>query len=199
MTMDKQKNEKFREIESKFWLEEDYVTASALVVEHYLKVIDVTEREILYASTKDDYWQVPGRGQFIRLRNSSGEYMDGSKQTLKEITVKAKDKACNLDRLEINVEVEKIMDTRQLLNVVLGSGPVGTIRKREAIVFAPKGVVISVCEFPSGKVLLEVEGPSIEELKLHERPLKRKLGMSVETASLFELYIEPKLPKVEKV
>ena len=194
--------EKHREIESKWWAKEDYVTTSAIIIEHYLYMRStshdlghISERDILHAVTKDEYWRVPGKGQFLRLRNSRGEFLDGRKQTLKEITVKAKDKDSNLDRLEINVEVEKIMDTRELLNTVLGSKPIGVINKREAIVFAGKGVVVSVCEMTDGKVLVEVEGPSIAEIQLHERPLRRKLELVRETASLFELYIEPKLEK----
>jgi len=185
--------EKHREIESKFWLDAEYIEATKLMVEYYLKVVGITESDILYATTRDDYWEVPGKGDFLRLRNSSGEYMDGNKKTLKEITVKAKDKGCNLDRMEINVSVEKILDTRKLLNTVLGNKPVGSINKHEAIVFAPKGVVVSICGFTDGKVLLEVEGPSVAEIKLHERPLRRLFGMKSEEASLFELYISPKL------
>jgi len=180
----------YREIEKK-WLvvsRGPYSRLEKRFVEWYLKQRMVPPGKILFAETIDDYWLTPGKGDFVRLRSSRGRRLNGDKSKLKEITVKHKDKGSNLDRLEINVEVEKVLDTRNLLKVVLGPS-LGRVKKvTEAIVF-DGDVVVSLAELEDGRVWLEVEGPTLASLKQHESLLNTMFALEREQKNLFEIYI----------
>ncbi len=182
----------YREIEKK-WLvvsRGPWKRLEKRFVEWYLKQRLVPLSQVLFAETIDDYWLTPGKGDFVRLRSSKGQRLNGVKSTLKEITVKHKDKGSNLDRLEINVEVEKVLDTRALLKVVLGPS-LGRVKKvQEAIIF-DGDVVVSLAELEDGRVWLEVEGPTIASLREHEDLLNTMFALEREKKNLFELYVAP--------
>lgn len=187
----------YREIEKKFKLPKgvSYTKAERTLLELYQGF----GNEVLYATTWDYYWDSPGSAQFVRLRNSQGRTDGGHNKRLKEITTKKKDKGCNLDRLEINIGVEKIVDTKKMLQLVLGS-PLGSLRKFESIVFIPDGTVISLCEVNADYLYVEVEGPSKRLVnKYCEQLLPYYPGAEFEPRSLFELFIQPaELPRAAK-
>jgi len=182
----------YREIEKK-WLvvsRGSYSRLEKRFVEWYLKQRMVPPGSILFAETIDDYWLTPGKGDFVRLRSSRGRRLNGDKSSLKEITVKHKDKGSNLDRLEINVEVEKVLDTRALLRTVLGT-PLGRIHKlKEAIIFDEDKVVASIAELEDGRIWIEVEGPTVGSLKEHDDLLNTMFALEREKRSFVEIYLE---------
>ncbi len=180
----------YREIEKK-WLvvsRSPYSRLEKRFVEWYRKQRLVPPGSILFAETIDTYWLTPGKGDFVRLRSSRGQRMNGEKSSLKEITVKHKDKGSNLDRLEINVEVDKVLDCKALLKTVLGPC-LGRIKKvNEAIIFDGE-VVISLAELEDGRVWLEVEGPVVASLKEHEDLLNTMFALERKKRSFVEIYL----------
>ena len=177
-----------REIERKFLIKEPntYARMERVMLDHYEK--DVSPSKILTADTWDDYWEVPGKAQFVRVRYSIGRTIDQESQSLKEITVKHKDRGNNLNRLELNIKIDSVETAREAYRLTLGA-PIGRIRKEETVVFCPDGVVTSLCRINREETFIEVEGPTEGLVKKHIKALEGRYEWSPEKRNLFEIYI----------
>jgi hypothetical protein len=126
--------------------------------------------------------------QFIRVRDSQGTGADGEFRILKELTIKQKDMGSNLDRLEINLEVDSTLKAGELVSRLVGAGETGEIRKDEAIWFVPVDggeIVLSLADI-NGEMFFEVEGPTVEHV---EEYCKLFNGLIPEPRSLFEIFV----------
>lgn len=176
----------FRELERKFRVV-SYRMATATLLEHYM-ARGLSADSVLTADTIDDYWQVPGNADFVRVRNSWGETATGKRRVLKEITVKKKDKGSNFDRLELNLHIEEVQVARLVCKLICGKRK-ARIEKREMVFFLPDTTVVSVCRI--GKdCFLEVESASEALVAKRVRELGG-LGLELqsEPRSLFEIYV----------
>lgn len=177
----------FREIEKKFICDVPYLKAAHVLTAMFSDFIP------LICKTWDDYWPVPGKAQFVRLRRSKGR--QGSEtRTLDEITVKAKDRRSNVNRLELNLDVgEQPIVAEKLLKLACGESST-CVYKNEYVWFLPGSVVLSLCEVNKGKVYIEVEGPSLASIERIIRGIKKRFKpLKQEPKSLFELYVQPTL------
>lgn len=177
----------YREIERKFLVKDD--VSFAKLEERLLELLEVPKDFILTAKTTDEYWEVPGRGDFVRLRNSWGRTLAGQRKVLKEITVKKKDRGSNFNRLEINAAVESILDTRALLKMILGN-TCGKIEKVETVWFCPEDLVVSLCDVNSMATYVEVEGKSTQQVTAWSEKIKKIARLEQEEKNLFELFIQ---------
>jgi len=173
-----------REIESKFRIE-SYAEAKRILATLYPEA-----ETVLIADTIDTYYEVPGRADFVRLRNSWGATSEGIPKKLKEITVKRKDKGDNVNRLELNLKIESIETARAILNLALGPST-ARIDKHELVYFlgGNEHTVISVCRI-GREIFLEVEADSLESVERHVERIGRELSLKPSPKSLFELYVE---------
>ena len=79
-----------------------------------------------------------------------------------------------------------------LLTDALGD-PLGTIAKKEIVYFLNDEVVVSLMEI--GKELyMEIEGHELLRNYSYFQSIKKVLQLDVEPRSLFEIYIETKVP-----
>lgn len=141
----------------------------------------------LYCSTMDYYWKV-GEGKTLRLRDSWGHTDDGFSRSLKEVTLKSKDKGNNLDRLELNLGVLDSQTAFSLLNHVHGK-PIGVIHKdNEYVIFTKDQAVISIADV-DGELYLEVEGENFHHVNEYVTMIEREVTLVPETRSLFEIYV----------
>lgn len=139
-------------------------------------------------ATIDNYYCAKARNSFLRLRDSWGETSSGEAVTLKELTVKTKDKKTNFNRREVNVAVSSVDDATELLVTAVGL-PKFTITKQEAIWFCRSGAVISLARVNNTQPLyLEIEGPSKAIVDRYKRLLAPVLVHATqEKRSFFEL------------
>lgn len=177
----------YREIEVKYIAE--WPNAGPELLAWYLTKYKLKDSQILSAYTKDTYWKTK-RGQFVRLRDSTGEYYNKVSTFLKEITVKTKDRATNLNRLEVNVRVQDVAGAKKLLSTLHGK-PCGRIVKHELIFFLEDGSVISLC-YIKRKLYVEIESPTFSLMNKHRHTLLSQFPMKPESRSLFEIYLENK-------
>lgn len=176
----------YRERESKFLVQETWTEALAI-----LRKLYPDRSKELIAQTIDDYWELPNKASFLRLRSSWGYTGDGERRTLREVTVKCKDKGDNLDRIEVNAGIGGVKDMRALLRVALGK-KAGRICKTEWVYFDSGGMVLSLSRI-KGRLYIEIESSSKTRNLARSFTLLRKLKMTREPRSLFEIYLkEPK-------
>ena len=109
--------------------------------------------------SKDAYWRTPrtSKADFIRLRCYSG----GRAQ----LTVKHTDKGDNLDRVEIDLEIDDSKKASLMLSSVFGSS-LGFIHKRYSTYFLDnEDTTVSLYQIVNDKrVFLEVEARSKKEV-----------------------------------
>lgn len=185
-------NLKNRELEKKFEvLTPTYTELSGKLVNFYHVEKKVPAKRVLVdCGTIDRYWEVPGRANFVRIRNSAGKWLSGAPQILREVTVKEKDQGDNLDRMEINGDIKSVQKFQQIFNAALGPS-LGAVKKEEVVVFLENGVVVSLSlSLQDGKVYLEVEGPELEGIEAELRRLRPLCTWKREPRSLFEIYVK---------
>ncbi len=176
----------YRELEKKYRLAgTSYESAIALLYQAFPKYREV----YVNCKTIDSYFATAKKGCFVRIRDSWGQTGSGERKTLKEITVKNKDKGSNLDRREVNLAIDSVDVANELMATVLGE-PSGAIKKVEYIFFLKQEIVVSLAKI-QGELYVEVEAPSKPLLK---RTLSKVLAkmphLEREYRSLFEIYIE---------
>lgn len=180
-------NRLFRELEVKYVLK-----LSLSRAERILQDLHDSKDESGYRTcfTVDNYWKLKGKAQFIRVRDSWGRTDSGEHCTLKEVTVKAKDKGSNVDRLEVNAAVTQVKYLVKALSLALGRKP-KRLAKADIVQFLKDGTVYSLCVV-EGTTYLEVESPNLRLLEKHcKRALKAFKGyIRREPKSLYELYIK---------
>lgn len=177
----------YREIEKKFRFKATPKQLRFLVAK--LREVSFLPSSYLKAYTIDNYWEVPGKADFLRLRHSWGYNGDLEKQSLKEITIKKKDRGSNLDRLEINGKIGAVKVFRQLLEAALGH-PRGSISKLEHVFWTPDHAVISLCRIKK-QWYLEVEAQDLGTVSLWCEAIKTmtRIGFVLEPRSLYEIYV----------
>ena len=143
---------------------------------------------------KDVFWYPAGiagdTADFVRLRE------DGERC---ELTVKAKDKGDNLDRMEKNVAVlTSWEDTKSLMINVLGN-PLGEVEKKYIVYNdVESGVIVCLYQVlgDEDRVFMEVEGPDfilVDEMARDIQDSFREYGGVVlyrNFESLYEMFIE---------
>jgi hypothetical protein len=152
-------------------------------------------------SSKDVFFRMPKCVQsegkqnkkhgFIRVR-----YMpDGTGQ----LTVKIQDKGNNIDRIEIDVNVEDPEQAIKLMRVILNEDEVGKISKDYSVhVLENEDTTVSVYQVSKSKhIFLEVEARCHKRMNTLKRMVVRDLnsnGYSVEKVdkSLFDLFLNNK-------
>jgi len=195
-------NNENREVEKKFIIRGLLLDDINEILMNFIPKTTI-ERYINPCTTTDFYWKVPVnselntggiQAQFVRLRDSWGVGSDGFSRQLKEITIKAKDKDTNVDRLELNIAIDDVAKAKMFLNLVLG--PSKSIQKEECVIFIKEMganglVVISLAQIKGEQqVYLEIEGQSEEVINLYVTKLQKKLEFFQEEKSLYEIYIE---------
>jgi len=187
-------NNTSRELEKKFWVEGLTLREFCESITYQLDNLELDYVHLPWCDTTDTYY-LPNNGssiQFARTRDSVGQQANGEYRILKEITIKAKDKGNNTDRLERNLQVTNIETAHALLGDLIGHGPAGSLTKEEQIWFVtvPEGeVVLSACQINGRAIVFEVEGPTMARVESFCTFFAQKL--KPETRSLFEIYILP--------
>lgn len=180
-------NKTDREIEQKFYVDGVDYTELCRRVDLALGFNGILLTTSLHCSTMDYYWRISD-GKTLRLRDSWGHTDDGFSRSLKEVTLKSKDKGNNLDRLELNLGVLDSQTAYSILESIHGK-PVGRINKdKEYVVFTRDGAVISVA-LVNDELFLEVEGESFLHVNQYVGLIQQEVTLQPETRSLFEIFI----------
>ena len=176
---------KNREIEKK------YVVANSRLT--FKKVCDLVEGLFEKASflekgsSKDFYWHSPrpSAADFISLRNMP----NGTGQ----LTLKRADRGSNINRIEIDVEVQDPKQTRKFLAQLLGS-PIGTIHKDYSALFIDDhDTNVSVYKIKGNpKVFIEIEARSLSLVNKISKLISSVIEMRQEKRSLYQLFFKEK-------
>lgn len=191
-----------RELEKKWIVNERperFAAVSATLGRYMLDKAFVGPDRLLYADTIDNYWRGAenAKADIVRLRHSWGHTQDGQPRSLKEFTVKHKDRGCNFDRLELNNSVDSVESFRRSLNLALGT-PLFTLRKDELVAFLPAGIVVSLALVESDAslkraIVFEIEGPEANLIQSTEEMFKARglfTNFELTQLSLLEMFDE---------
>lgn len=181
-----------REIESK-WLVKD--TTLEVVRKELEEILGDTVVKSVLGTSTDTYW-IPGpdaEAQFVRLRERDDD--------VRQITVKARDKDSNINRLEVDVNaISEKTTIKRLLNALF-SKAAGTVTKQYRVYWSTPDHRTNVSAYtvledvgPYPHTFIECETISIEKLtEMDEQiiPALQARGFKVDRASgsLFELFI----------
>ena len=151
----------------------------------------------IFGSSADTYWIPPmeAEAQFVRMRERDG---------IRQITVKARDKGSNINRLEVDVDsTSEVSKITRLLNALFGRSA-GQISKTYHVYWPSEHEHTNVCAYsvirdgtPIEHVIVEIETTSMQRLETMDEqiiPRLRDKGLVVDRApgSLFEMFIEKK-------
>jgi hypothetical protein len=150
-----------------------------------------SDYDLLIGKSYDEYWSTPKASvaNFARLRRTT----DGKAQ----LTVKAQDKGDNIDRVEIDVEVEDYKTAKKFMEAIFGAGE--KLSKRYYVFFLENDdTTISLYQITKDpSIFIEVEARTKSRVKvLINRIIERfpDLKLSMIDKSLFQMYIEGKKP-----
>lgn len=173
-----------REIETKLIIRDrDLATVNAWLqhwIGHMTKMIS--------GKSTDTYWAVNNpdvTADFIRIRDLGNSA---------QLTVKGKDRGTNLNRLEIDVDVESSLSkVTRLVQALLGK-PSGTINKEYYVYWLDEHTNIScyqVTEPAYPHIIVEIEGITEERVLELESSMIRSWGDKIERApgSLYEMLV----------
>lgn len=138
--------------------------------------------------SKDVYWAVPkgSRAAFARLRH----FPDGTGQ----LTVKVVDKKSNVDRIEINLELdsEKAVSSAQAyMTHLLGYAPLGSVEKLYRVLWLANGANVSTYRVVDDhRLFLEIEAPELQQVDMIAETVGTHVLMRQEPRSLFEIFIK---------
>lgn len=170
-----------REIEKKFIVKNKTYGQAA----EYLESIFDFDRKIVNAS-KDYYWHaLPNtKVSFVRLR-----YMpNGTGQ----MTTKYMDKDTNLNRVEIDVEIDDPDQGKRFMNQVFGD-PCGSIYKKyHVLILGDEHTTVSIYSVrgDAGRVFVELEAKSLAALEKIEAKVGADLELVYEPRSLYQIFFE---------
>lgn len=187
---------KNREIEAKLLISNKVLTFQKTknIVEKFMDEV-YPDHKIIKGHSADIYWKAPkyGEAAFCRLRkNPHGRH---------QITIKGNDKGDNLDRVEIDLEVDDHDQAKILLTGLLGS-PLESVSKRYEVFFFEDDhtniSVYSVTGDESGAVFVEVEAKTLERLKKIILDLSQfgELEFQRVGSSIYDMYVQKKKPKL---
>lgn len=162
------------------------------VVQKLSPVYTVTD-DMVIGNATDLYWNAPraGIGDFVRLRQTS----KGA-----QITLKATDKGNNVDRVEIDLEVDDYKQAKALMFALHGD-PKAKVTKAYQVYFLENNHTnISVYQVQKDKrVFVEVEATSRKRLKQIIRALMAdsdpKWSWNWIRSSIYDMFVCDKTPK----
>lgn len=175
-----------REIESKLLVE----NLSLAETNEILRSIFPDFTRSVFGTSEDIYWTINGQeAQFIRLRRRD----DG----VQEITVKARDRGTNLDRLEVDILSNSSPDkVVRLLTAAFGQ-PHPPVKKTYWVYWVGESQHDTVCCYQVGsEVYIELETTSKSKLLVTESKVvgefsRRVLSVRRAEGSLYEMYVKP--------
>jgi adenylate cyclase class IV len=130
-------------------------------VENALREI-FKEPDILIGNAADLYWKAPktSHGDFVRLRRNSNTENQG------QITLKATDKGDNVDRVEIDLEIDDYKQAKVLMLALHGE-PLATVTKKYHVFFLEnRDTTISVYQIKDDdRVFVEVEARTTKRVR----------------------------------
>jgi len=175
-----------REIELKFLVEG---ALSIEEVDNIIQLLFPTSTKISGIS-KDTYW-APSRHSdcdFTRLRHRT------SNDEKAQVTIKKTHRGSNLNRIEIDVEVEDASNMYLLLNHALGK-PKGEIIKDYRVYFLNKHKNVSTYQIiKDNKIFIEIEALNSDEVRKISRKLKdlfknHNMNIRKVSQSLYQLFV----------
>lgn len=152
-----------------------------------------TEDDFVVGNATDIYWPAPrdGVGDFVRLRKTS----KGG-----QITLKSTDKGSNLDRVEIDLEVEDYKQAKELMLSLHGK-PQATVTKKYNVYFLESEFTnVSVYQVKGdGRIFIEVESKTKGRLKEIIKELLKDAEESSSwtwiQSSIYDMFVCGKKPK----
>lgn len=152
-----------------------------------------TEDDLVIGNATDIYWNAPrsGIGDFVRLRKTS----KGA-----QITLKATDRGNNVDRVEIDLEVDDYKQAKSLMLALHGE-PKATVTKKYNVYFLENDHTnVSVYQVKGdNRLFIEVEATSKKRLK---EIIKGLLGAADKEwrwswvqSSIYDMFVCNKKPK----
>ncbi|MEM4379122.1 MAG: CYTH domain-containing protein [Thermoplasmatales archaeon] len=186
---------KNREIELKLQLVTDQSYNKLLEsLEQHLEVY-YPEYETIHSKAADYYWDVPksAEADFIRLRKKDS----GKGGT---ITIKSTDKGSNVDRAEIDVDIEDFKQGLALMTALYGS-PKEKVNKKYHVLFLENDHTnYSIYQIEKDRrIFLEIEARSGKRVaELVESFIKAKPEFQFVSiqSSIYEMFVKKKDPKV---
>lgn len=175
-----------REIEKKF-----VVSKSSMSYEDTIKAIKPLLNNItktIEDGSKDFYWKIqrPLKGDFIRLR-----YMpDGTGQ----LTVKEADRGSNLNRIEIDVDVDDAEQCYKYQAHIHGE-EAGSVFKNYFVMFLDHDEHQTVSIYRvrgDSRVFVEIEAKTQAKVEELTKLIIKDVGLTYETRSLCQIFIEGK-------
>jgi CYTH domain-containing protein len=175
----------FREIEKKFTVADEAMCQQQVDAVLRSLLQGQTDKEIA-GNSADHYYlpRTPETADFVRLRTFNDEQI--------ELTVKKKDKASNLNRLEINLSGGPASEATALCDAAFGPS-ITKIQKQYTVFFTKDAVVSTYVIEGVNKVYVEVEASSTALVHRVSKDIKKVLDLVDEKRSLFEIYVEPKI------
>lgn len=174
---------KNREIERKFVIaEKDYNSGVRLLK----RAIGNWDRLVTGDST-DIYFEVPSNlpADFARVR-----MMPRGKA---QLTIKYQDRDCNLDRVEIDVNVDDPAQAIAFCTHLFGY-PARSVRKKYLVLFLDdRDTNVSIYTVRGDKrVFIEIEARTVEKVEKITKRLGKKLSIEVEKRSIYQLFVKRK-------
>lgn len=190
-----------REIESKWLISGVTLDEVRLALEDVM--MDQVQRSI-FGSSVDTYWNVPeeAEAQFVRMRERDG---------IRQVTVKARDRGSNINRLEVDVDsTSDVSKITRLLNALFGK-PAGKVGKTYHVYWPGDSEHTTICAYsithvePNfNDIVVEIE--TISESKLRELEETILGGLEIDhemvvrkaAGSLFELFITKEVSTISE-
>lgn len=166
-------------------------------VEEFLRQ-EYPDRTTITGRSSDTYWRAPHRSvaAFVRLRqNPHGKA---------QITLKSNDKGDNVDRVEIDLEVDDFAQAKELLAVLHGE-ELEKVTKRYNVYFLENSdtniAVYQIVDDPQERVFVEIEGRSIKRVNSLVKGFTEWTGWNflVVNSSIYEMFVVNKEMKTSPV
>jgi len=154
-----------------------------------------SESETISARASDQYWDAPDQAtaDFIRLRKKDS----GKGGT---ITIKSTDKGNNVDRVEIDVDIEDYKQGLALLTALYGPPREKVTKKYHVLFLENEHTNYSIYQVDKDKRLfLEVEarrGKRVNELVRSFVEKKPEFTFVVVQSSIYDMFVLKKEPKI---
>ena len=171
---------KNREIELKYELTDSYsYTRLVRLTERFIRQFIPQPYGVFEGTATDKFWVLPGtKSDFVRLRSNA----DGHG----EITVKYTDKGLVSNRVEINVPTTSLDKGESFMQQLFGPHAL-QLRKNFTIFSFMGSVEVSVYAV-GNRVFLEIEAPTMKQVKDFRDALTFLREYEPETRSLFQIF-----------
>ncbi|MCM8763357.1 MAG: CYTH domain-containing protein [Candidatus Omnitrophica bacterium] len=175
-----------REIERKFVVKG---VTQMQAVRNYMDRTYPDPEEIIIGKSKDVYFNPPNdsKADFARVRFSH----DSKKG---QLTLKSSDKGNNVDRIEIDVEVEDADQAVEFCKILINTEPSGIIDKRYIVyILDKKDTTVSLYQIVGDqRIFLEIEARALDKVDKVLAEIKKDLPYALESLdkSLFQIFVE---------